>query len=222
MIIHPTSLLATLDAAAEKLFYQESITNSQREEIVALILSRQCQSGVNAGFFLPFIAESEVKLNLFSGEQLKTDLARNHMPMIEAVRILKLLTQQDQVVTRAIQLANQHMEKMCYSFFCAKGECKALTIAYLRYLSLDGTGDSASQINTHLASLAGHRDGKGRWDGFPFFYTLLTLSEIADPLAAQELQYASLACKKLQAQKWSGYPVSKRRQEIIGIVLLRS
>jgi hypothetical protein len=219
MNIHPTSLFSTLDSAAEKLFYQGSSSNSLQEEIVALILSRQCQTGVNAGFFLPFTAESEVKFKLFSGEPLKTSLAQNHLPMIEAVRIIKLLDSQGHASTQAIHLANQRMEKMCYSSFCAKGECKALTIAYLRFISLDGTGNSASKINTHLSSLARHRDGKGRWSGFPFYYTLLMLLEITDPLAAEELQYALPACEKLQVQNWSGDPISKRRQEILGIVL---
>jgi len=222
MNIHPTSLFSTLNAAAEKLFYQEAFSNTLREEIVALILSRQCHTGVNAGFFLPFIAESEVKYKLFSGEPLKTSLAQNHLPMIEAVRIIKLLDPQGHPSIEAIHLANQRMEKMCYSSFCAKGECKALTIAYLRYISLDGTGNSASRINTHLTSLAGHRDGKGRWSGFPFFYTLLMLLEITDPLAAEELQYAFPACEKLQAQNWPGDPISKKRQEILGLVFSRS
>jgi hypothetical protein len=220
MNIHPTSLFSTLDSAAEKLFYQESFSNSQREEIVALILNRQCQTGVNAGFFLPFTAESEMKFKLFSGELLKTTLVQNHLPMIEAVRILKLLDSQGHASTQAIHLANQRMEKMCYSSFCAKGECKALTIAYLRYISLDGIENSALRINTHLATLAGHRDKKGRWSGFPFFYTLLMLLEITDPLAAEELQYALPACIKLQSQKKPAEPISKRRQEILRKVLV--
>jgi hypothetical protein len=222
MNIHPTSLFSTIDAAAEKLFHHESFTNTLRNEIVALILSRQCQTGANAGFFLPFTAESEAKVKLFSGEQLKTSLAQNHVPMVEAVRILKLLAPQGYASTQAIQLTNQRMEKMCYSSFCAKGECKALTIAYLRYLSLDGTENSAIRINSHLDSLASHRDGKGKWGGFPFFYTLLMLSEITLPLAVQELQYTSPVCIKLKAQNWPGDPISKRRQEIIGAVLARS
>jgi hypothetical protein len=222
MNIHPTSLFSTLDSTAEKLFHHETFTNTLRDEIVALILSRQCQTGTNAGFFLPFTAESEVKIKLFSGEELRTSLAKIHGPMIEAVRILKILAPQGNAPTQAIQLANQRMEKMCYSSFCAKGECKALTIAYLRYLSLDGIESSAIRINTHLDSLASHRDGKGKWGSFPFFYTLLMLSEINDPLALQELQYASPACQKLKAQSWPNDPISKRRQEIIGAVLARS
>ena len=222
MNIHPTSLFSTLDSAAEKLFYQESFSNSLREEIVALILSRQCLTGVNAGFFLPFAAESELKFKLFSGEPLKTSIANNHLPMIEAVRILKLLDAQGHDSTQAIHLANQRMEKMCYSLFCAKGECKALTIAYMRYISLDGTGNSASKINTHLANLAHHRDRKGRWSGFPFFYTLLMLLEITDPLAAEELQYALPACEKLQVQLGPGDPITKRRKKILELVFARS
>jgi hypothetical protein len=219
MNLHPTSLYATLDAAAEKLFYHESFTNALRDEIVALILSRQCKTGENAGFFLPFAVETEVKVKLFSGEQLKTSLAQNHIPMLEAVRILKLLDSQNDAATQAIQLANQRMDKMCYSSFCTKGECKVMTIAFLRYLFVENNGNSASRINIHLARLARHRDGKGRWGGFPFFYTLLMLSEIADPMASTELQYASPACEKLLTQNWTGDLISKRRQEILGTVL---
>ncbi len=222
MIIHPTSLSATLDATAEAVFYQNNLSNSLRHEITSQIISRQCQTGVNTGFFLLYAAESEAKVKLFSGEQLNTNLARNHIPMIEAVRILKLLTFDSHAVTHAIELANHRMEKMCYSTFCAKGECKALTTAYLRVLSLDRSGNSASRIITHLTNLTIHRDGKGRWGGFPFFYTLLMLSEIDDPLAIQELKYAAPYCEKQLSQNWDTHPFSKRRQDIIAKSLARS
>jgi hypothetical protein len=222
MIIHPTSLSSTLDAAAEAIFYQNYLSNSLRHEIASLIISRQCQTGVNTGFFLLYAAESETKVKLFSGEQLNTNLARNHIPMIEAVRILKLLAYESHEVSHAIQLANQRIEKMCYSTFCAKGECKALTMAYLRVLSLDESGNSTSRINTHITNLAGQRDGKGRWGGFPFFYTLLMLSEINDPLATQELKYAAPFCEKQLSQNWFPDPFSKRRQDIIAKALARS
>jgi hypothetical protein len=168
MIIHPTSLSATLDATSEAIFYQNNISTSLRHEITSQIISRQCQTGVNTGFFLLYASESEAKVKLFSGESLNTNLAQNHIPMIEAVRILKLLDFGSHAVTHAIELANQRMEKMCYSTFCAKGECKALTIAYLRVLSSDRSGNSASRIITHISNLTNHRDGKGTWGGSHF------------------------------------------------------
>jgi hypothetical protein len=222
MIIHRTNLSATLDATAEAFFYQQSLSNTLHEEIAALIISRQCRTGVNVGLFIPFAAESETKVKLFSGEQLNTTLAQTHIQMIEAIRILKLLTLDGHAVTQAILLAEHCMEKMCYSNFCAKGECRALTIAYLRYLSMDGTGNSASRINTHLTNLTNQRDGKGKWGGFPFYYTLLMLTEADNPPAIQELEYAVPACKKKQSQNWTADPISKRRQEIIAKALARS
>jgi hypothetical protein len=222
MIIHPTSLSATLDATAEEFFNQQPLSDTQREEIKAMIISRQCLTGINAGLFVPFASESEIKVKLFTGEQLATDLAKNHILMIEATRILKLLSLQSHAVTQSILLADLRMDKMCYSNFCPKGECKALTIAYIRYLSLDGTGNSASRINTHLTNLISYRNGKGKWGDFPFFYTLLMLLEIKDPLAIEELQYAAPFCEKQLAQNWPADPTSKRRQDIIKRALARS
>ena len=222
MIIHPTNLSATLDETAEAFFHQQHLSDTQREEITAMIISRQCLTGVNAGFFVPFAAESETKVKLFSGEQLNTALAHNHSLMIEAVRILKLLAMENHAVTQSILLADHCMEKMCYSNFCAKGECKALTIAYLRYLSLDRTGNSAPRINTHLTNLTSYRNGKYKWGGFPYFYTLLMLLEIEDPLALEELHYAAPTFEKQLAQNWPADPISKRRQEIIKKALARS
>ena len=187
-----------------------------------MIISRQCHSGVNSGFFIPFAAESDAKVKLYTGEELKTTLARTHILMIEAARILKLLALDSHALTLSIQLADHCMEKMCYRNFCAKGECKALTIAYLRYLLLDGTGNSTEQIEIHLTKLTGQRDGKGKWGGFPFFYTVLALSESDVALAVQELQYALPACKKQQAQSWPADSISIRRQEIIAKALTRS
>ncbi|OGN90129.1 MAG: hypothetical protein A2Y88_02450 [Chloroflexi bacterium RBG_13_48_10] len=222
MIIHPTSLSATLDASADVFFHQNQLSITMRQELANMIISRQCQTGVNAGFFIPYAAESEAKIRLFTGELLTTTLARNHIPMIEAVRILKLLAIETHAVSQSILLASHRMEKMCYSTFCPKGECKTLTIAYLRYLSLDSADNAASSMSTHLTNLTGYRDGKGRWGGFPFLYTILMLSETDGPLAIEELKYAAPFCKKQLSQNWPADPISKRRQEIISKALARS
>jgi hypothetical protein len=222
IIINPTNLSATLDAASEAFFHQMTLPPNLREDIAKMIISRQCQSGVNSGFFIPFAAESEEKVKLYSGEVLNTALARTNILLIEAARILKLLELDNHAVTQSIHLADQRMEKMCYSNFCSKGECRALTIAYFRYLLLDRAGNSASKINTYLTHLSSQRDGKGKWGGFPFFFTVLALSESDDPQLLQELQYALPICKKQQAQNWPADKISIRRQEIIGRVLARS
>ena len=221
IIINPTNLSATLDAASEVFFHQIVIPPNLQEDIAKMIINRQCQSGMNSGFFIPFAAESEVKVKLYSGETLNTALARTNILLIEAVRILKLLELDSHSVKQSIHLADQRMKKMCYSNFCSKGECRALTIAYLRYLFLDREGSSCSKIKTYLTNLTSQRDGKGKWGGFPFFYTVLALSESDEPLAMQELKYSLPICEKQQAQNWPADKISIRRQEIIGRVLAR-
>jgi hypothetical protein len=215
VIAHPTNLAATLDSTAEAFFYERPIPTQMRDEIASLIASRQIQSGAKAGFFLPFAAETETTSHLFSGEELHTSFAENHFLLIEAARILKLLAQDNHAMPHHIQAANNRMEKMCYSKFCAKGECKTLTIAYLRYLAADKSQDSQPAINPLLTQLSEYRDGKGKWRGFPFFYTLLMLTELSDSQSSQELQYSAPICEKHQKQSWPADPHSNRRQEII-------
>ncbi len=221
-IVHPTSLAATLDSAAEALFYQKSIPTSLRKDIATLLVSRQVQSGSNFGFFLPFAAESSTESRLFSGEQLNTEFARRHVQLVEAARLLNLLTNDISMVAKSVQIADQRMNTMCYSKFCSKGECKSISIAYARYLVSCRHNDSEKRTNSFLTQLADHRDGKGKWNGFPYFYTLLMLCELDDSLAAPELQYAISASPKQSQSMSSADPFSLRRQAILARAFSRS
>ncbi|MHA1212454.1 MAG: hypothetical protein ACTSSH_08340, partial [Candidatus Heimdallarchaeota archaeon] len=49
---------------------------------------------------------------------------------------------------------------------------------------------------TFIELLKQHRNKRKRWDGFPFYYTLLALSEINLVEAKNELQFALPACEK--------------------------
>jgi hypothetical protein len=221
-IISPISLAGTLDSAAEAFFYQRPIPAAHRQETASMLISRQIQSGSNYGFFIPFTAETEVRSRLFSGEQLLTDFAHSHIQLIESARVLKLLGVDNETVTHSIRVADQRMSKYCYSKFCSKGECKSLTIAYMRYLASCNVNDTIMDLNPFLSKLTSYRDGKGKWNGFPYFYTLLMLSEVNDPLATQELQYAIPLLEKQLGQIGSADPISIRRQAIITKVLSRN
>ena len=222
IIVRPTSLAATLDSASEAFFYQKPIPATQRQEAASMLVSRQIHSGSNFGFFILFTTETEARSTLFSGEQLLTDFARSHIQLIESARVLALLGVDNDEVIHSIRVADQLMGTFCYSKFCPKGECKSLTIAYMRYLSSCNTKDSITRLNSLLSKLPGHRDGKGKWIGFPYFFTLLMLSEVDDPLVSQELHYAAPLCKKHREQLGSVDPISIRRQAIITKALSRN
>ena len=221
-IVHPASLADTLDITSEAYFNDSPLPSPLRQEIAMWIISRQVQSGANAGYFIPFAAETETRARLFTGELLHTNLARRHIQLIEAARVLKLLGIEHPAAVDSIRMAYQCMDTMCYSQFCAKGECKVLTIAYLRLLSLDGVPDSVARLASLFARLSDYRDGRGKWNGFPYFYMLLMLTEVDHPLADQELEYTLPVCNKLSSQVWPSDSISKRRQAIITHVLARS
>lgn len=222
IIVHPTSLTTTLDSAAEALFHQNPIPIDLRKDIATLLIHRQSQTGPNSGFFIPFTAESATHFRLFSGEQLTTEFARQHIQLIEAARILKLLGLDLSAVTKSIQIAEHRMDTMCYSKFCSKGECKSVTIAFMRFLNSADSEDPATRLNSFLTKLGSYRDGKGKWNGFPYYFTLLMLSEIDEPLAIQELQYAAPSFQKLSNLLTSADPISTRRQAILNQAFSRS
>ncbi len=57
-------------------------------------------------------------------------------------------------------------------------------------MNTDGFGDCM------LPVLPLHRDAKGAWHRFPFFFTLLALIEMSHPAALDELRYALPECEK--------------------------
>jgi hypothetical protein len=221
-LIHPVSLIDTVDACSAEFFSGKTSKRSLCKDLAAMLISRQVVSGSNSGFFLPYAAEPRNETRLFTGETLRTQLASQHLPLIEITRLLRLLAVEDDASIRSIQLAEQRMRRMCYSSFCSSGECRALTIAYMRYLAVQGSDQSAERLSQFLETLKTHRDGKGSWRGFPYFYTLLMLSEISLSSATSELDYSRPSLEKLARQSKPDGSYTKRRQTIIDSILTRS
>ena len=222
IIVHPTSLSDTLDSAEETFFFHRSIVTSLREDLASLIISRQILTGSNSGVFIPFASESRTQIRLFTGETLHTEFACRHLQLIEATRVLSLLALDNPAVSRSISLSNQRMNTMCYSQFCSKGECRSLTVAYMRFLASLNTNDASSHLNQLLAQLESYRDGKGKWHGFPYYYTILMLSETDDPKSADELQYTAPVLDRMSGQKSVKDRYSIRCQSIFNNVFARS
>ncbi len=222
IIVHPTSLSDTLDSAEEAFFFHRSIVPSLCEGLAALIISRQIMTGSNSGVFIPFASKSRTQIRLFTGETLRTEFACRHVQLIEATRVLSLLALENPAVARSISLSNRRMSSMCYSQFCPKGECRSLTLVYMRFLASLNTGEASEHLSELLSHLEGYRDGKGKWHGFPYYYTILMLSETNDPKSANELQYTAPLLARLSGQKSPNDRYSIRCQSIFHNVLARS
>ncbi len=63
-------------------------------------------------------------------------------------------------------------------------------------MNTGGLGDCNDALDRMLPVLPLHRDAKGTWRRFPFFFTLLALIEMDRPAALAELRYALPECQK--------------------------
>ncbi len=222
IIVHPTSLSDTLDSATEALFYQKNIFPPLRKDLAAMLINRQILSGSNSGFFIPFASEPKTLATLFTGELIRTEFACQNIQLIEVTRLLALLAMENPDAAKSVLISDRRMNTMCYSKFCAKGECKSLTIAYMRYLIAIDAENNTVRLDQFLTKLAACHDGKGKWHGFPYYYTLLMLSESDSPMAANELEYTAPFFERLRGQVWSNDRYSKRCQSILYKIKARS
>jgi hypothetical protein len=66
-----------------------------------------------------------------------------------------------------------------------------------------------------------HRDGKGGWRRFPFYYTLLALTEMNPEIARDELKYAAGVCEQRLKRKPRDDKYARRRHEVMRRALER-
>jgi hypothetical protein len=65
-----------------------------------------------------------------------------------------------------------------------------------RHLAAGGLTNAEVRLTEGLRTLRQRRDSKGKWKSFPFYYTLLALSEMDIPQAVEEMRYAAGACER--------------------------
>ncbi|NHK32282.1 MAG: hypothetical protein FK730_13085, partial [Asgard group archaeon] len=184
------SLAKKIDTINEYLFYKKKIPKKVLKETILQIRNRQVTNGESIGMLSLTPFDYQEGSLLFTGEKLKTNLATKNTLTQEAFRLLILVNDVDLATDETIKLANKWMEDSCFSTYCFVGECKHSTLGFIRYLNTIKTPKFEEKIRLFLTLLKEHRDNKGRWDGFPFYYTLLVLSEISIPEAISELCYA--------------------------------
>ncbi len=63
-------------------------------------------------------------------------------------------------------------------------------------MAIGGLGDYARYLDEGIGVLTSHEDGTGKWRRFPFYYTLLALSEIDSPNARRAVSYTLPECER--------------------------
>jgi hypothetical protein len=220
MLIDRTSLSRTVDALNAARFDGRALSASERSRMARWIATRQGLPGAYAGTFAGFPSERSRGIVLFTGERIASASAR-HILGEETSRALRLLQVRERSVTRALEAADDGLTR-CLAraagdprhrnpgLFCC-GKCSVGLWRNLLSGGLDRCEERLQRGAFHLRSV---RDGEHGWRRFPFWYTVLALSEMDQRAATAELKYAAPALERAANRAVPSTVYARRRQEL--------
>ena len=215
-MVDPESLSATLDALNDAFFYDRFLWKPTRYEAAKWIAGRQGLPGAYANMFAPTAKEIKEGIRLFTGEKISTSAGARHILGEEACRALIVLKVPGRAVHNALNHATigmtERLHKAKPGIYC----CAKCTCVLWRHLAVGGLEDANPEqwLAAGMKALKARRDGKGKWKRFPFYYTLLALSEIDLPGALDEMQYAAPVCE-LELRESTGTDKYTQRRELL-------
>ena len=225
-VVNRKSLGATLDALNEAWFRGSALSASERREAARWIAGRQGLPGSYADMFAPTHEERGEGLRLFTGEAVVSGGGARHILGEEACRALILLDVADPDVAGALARASRGMiGRLRSSPDRARGMycCGRCSVALWRHLAVGGLeeADPEGWLRVGVDTLKQHRRGDGRWRRFPFYYTVLALTDMDMGVAVEELRYAAPVCEKLFKRNATGDVFAQRRRVLAERVLER-
>jgi hypothetical protein len=227
MVIDTTSLSQTVDAVNAAQFDGRALAASERSQVARWIAARQGLPGSYGGTFAGFPSERSKGIALFTGERIASASAR-HILGEEASRALRLLRVRDRGVTRALKAANDGLmrclaraaedpAKRNPGLYCC-GKC---SVGLWRNLLAGGLDRREERLRRGALHLRSARDGEHGWRRFPFWYTVLALSEMDSSEATAELKYAASALERVASRALASGVYARRRQQLATRALSR-
>ena len=167
--------------------------------------------------FAPTERDFKEGIRLFTGERVHSRAAIGHILGEEACRAIILLDLKDEGVQNALKRASLGMmsridlSKRTPGMYCC-GTCSA---SLWRHLAVGGLKDPKRRLEKGMEALKLHRVGNGKWKRFPFYYTLLALSEINSPSAISEMNYAAPVLIRIMKRKVGDNKISECRRVLV-------
>lgn len=189
------SLMETLWRLDEVRLGLRGGSRTETDEALDWVLSRQGLEGSYSGLFLPTQEDLKRGLQLPTGERMHTVAATKHILGEEALRTALVWKREN---TPQVRQALKGL-----GFILDKGGkrgsycCYTCTVAFLRTLTTTTISGKDEIVQKGLNGIRKARTPDGRWKGFPYYYTLLTLAEMNQPMARNELLHASKAARRL-------------------------
>ena len=220
MLINRTSLSKTIDAINAAHFDGRTVAAVERGRAALWIAGRQGLPGAYGGTFAGFPSERSRGIVLFTGERIASASAR-HILGEEAARALRRLQVRDPKVTRALEDADDGLMR-CLAraaedprrgnpgLYCC-GKC---SVGLWRNLLAGGLDRHEERLQRGALHLRSMRDGHHQWRRFPFWYTVLALSEMDNAEAREELKYAAPALEHAASRAVPSSVYARRRHEL--------
>jgi hypothetical protein len=220
VLINRTSLSQTVDAINAAHFSGRTLAAAERGRAARWIAGRHGLPGAYGGTFAGFPAERASGIVLFTGERIASASAR-HILGEEASRALRHLRARDADVTRALRGADEGMMRCLEraaedprngnpGLFCC-GKC---SVGLWRNLLAGGLDRQEERLRRGASHLRSMRDGEHQWRRFPFWYTVLALSEMDSAEAGTELKYAAPALQQAASRTVPSGVYARRRHEL--------
>ncbi len=145
-------------------------------------------------FFAPAERDKK-KVELITGEKFDSTGGTDHILGQEALRALILWGRGEENETQEALKALFSLLEVEQDFgtpresgyFC----CAKCSVSMLKTISVVKTDDWEETLEEGINKINQNRDDDGRWGKYPFYYTLLALSEIENESAIGELRYAA-------------------------------
>ena len=227
MLISELSLSQTVDAINATHFEGRALAAVERRQAARWIAARQGLPGSYGSTFAGFPSERSRGIVLFTGERIASASAR-HILGEEASRVLRLLRVRDPGVTRALEAADDGLmqclaraaedpRKRNPGLYCC-GKC---SVGLWRNLLAGGLDRHEERLRRGALHLRLVRDEEHGWRRFPFWYTVLALSEMENGEAKAELKHAAPALERAASRAVPSAVYARRRHEVAARALHR-
>jgi hypothetical protein len=219
-ILVPQSLQETLWRLEEARLASLKCSDSEVDEALCWVLGRQGLKGAYRGLFAPTEADFSQGARFLTGERIRTGAGTAHVLGEEALRALCIWGLQDREETqRALENYHNIVE---HSRSTGRYCCYTCTIALWRGVNAARPAGWEEVLEKGLTRLKQARTPEGRWRGYPFYYTLLTLAEIDSPAALQEQSYAAKVVESLLRRNRGDDRVSRFRRLALKWAVVKS
>jgi hypothetical protein len=220
MLIHRASLSRTVNAINASHFEGRTLAAAERTEAARWIAARHGLPGAYGGTFAGFPSERSRGIVLLTGERITSASAR-HILGEEASRALRQLRVRDASVSRALDAADEGLLR-CLAraakdprntnpgLYCC-GKC---SVGLWRNLLAGGLDRQEERLQRGTLHLRAMRDGEHQWRKFPFWYTVLALSEMDSAEARMELKYGAPALERTVRRAVPSALHARRRYEL--------